>query len=175
MGRSCEGHVAIITGASRGIGQAVAERLAAERAKVAVIGRDASKRNADLAGTLDETVDRVRAVGGEAIALRVDMADPALDQRALIAEVEAALGEAPDILVHSAAAPREFGNRGPLVPFAETSRDWFIRGVDLNVWAFWDLAMAMIPGIRRRGAGWLLCAKASLNPWKPWWKQRWRL
>ncbi len=164
MGKSCLGRVAIITGASRGIGQAIAKRLAAEGAKVAGGGRDASRRNVDLAGTLEETLALIRAVGGEGIAVRADIADPELDKREIISSVESTLGNSPDILVHSAAASREFENGRPLVLFSETSRDWFMRGVDLNIWAYWDLAKAMIPSMRRRGAGWLL-GISSIQAW----------
>src|SRR4051812_17010043 len=53
MANSAEGRVALITGASRGIGQAIAVRLAAEGATVAVIGRG-ENRSTNLAGSLDE-------------------------------------------------------------------------------------------------------------------------
>ena len=45
-----EGRVALITGASRGIGQAIAVRMAAEGARVALIGRDEATRRTDLSG-----------------------------------------------------------------------------------------------------------------------------
>ena len=64
MPKSCEGRVAIVTGASRGMGQAFVCRLAAEGARVAVIGRDASTRNTELAGSLEETAELVAQVAG---------------------------------------------------------------------------------------------------------------
>lgn len=161
---SCAGRIAVITGASRGIGQAIAVRLAAEGAKVAVVGRDAGSRNADLVGTLDETLDMIARVGGEAVAVRADIGDPACDKAALVADVERQLGDAPDILVHSAAAPREFANGGALKRFDEMPRDWFERSVNLNVWAYWDLIKAVVPGMRRKGAGWLL-GISSIQAW----------
>jgi citronellol/citronellal dehydrogenase len=160
MGNEAEGRVAIVTGASRGIGQAVAVRLAAEGARVAVVGRGAN-RSTDLAGSLDETAEAVRAASGrDAIVVRFDIADPDADKRELVAEVAAAAGAAPDVLVHSAAAPREFGGGKPSIPFAELDREFFQRAVDVNVWAFWDLARAMVPGMRERGAGWLLAVSS---------------
>lgn len=156
MGNQAEGRVAIVTGASRGIGQAVAVRLAAEGATVAIIGRG-ENRSTNLAGSLDETAEAVRAASGrDPIVSRFDIADPAADKRSLVAEVAEAAGAAPDVLVHAAAAPREFGGGRPQIPFAELDRDFFQRAIDVNVWAFWDFARAMVPGMRGRGAGWLV-------------------
>src|SRR6185295_15008124 len=114
MPKSCEGRVAIITGASRGIGQAIACRLVAEGADVAALGRDAAHRNTELAGTLEETVELAAQVGGgRLLPVRVDIADPGFDKGQIIDEVTSAFGQAPDILVHVAAAPREFGGGKP--------------------------------------------------------------
>lgn len=153
MGNEAEGRVAIVTGASRGIGQAAAVRLAAEGAQVAVIGRGAN-RSTDLAGSLEETVELVRAASGRApVVVLADIADAALDKTTIVGQVRAATGADPDVLVHSAAAPREFGGGKPSIPFAELDRAFFQRAVDVNVWAFWDLARAMVPGMRARGRG----------------------
>ena len=51
-------------------------------------------------------------------------------------------------MIHSAAAPREFGPKGN-IPFAQTPREFFMRSVEVNVWSFWDLAMQVIPGMRK--------------------------
>jgi len=156
MTRQAEARVALITGASRGIGQAVAVRLAAEGATVALIGRG-ENRSTNLAGSLDETVEMIRCVSDQpAIVVRADIADASADKRELVADVARRAGAVPDVLVHSAAAPREFGGGNPSIPFADLSRDFFQRTVDVNVWAFWSLAQAMIPGMRERGAGWIL-------------------
>ncbi len=160
MGQSCIGRVAIITGASRGIGQAIAIRLAAEGAKVALLGRDPTRRNKELSGTLEEGLEAIRQFGGSAIAIRCDIGDPYYDKGEIIRQVEAAFNEAPDILVRSAAAPREFGPAGNIA-FAQTPREFFIRSVEVNVWALWELAKLVIPGMRRRGAGWILAITSS--------------
>lgn len=153
MGNEAEGRVAIVTGASRGIGQAIAVRLAAEGATVAVIGRGAN-RSTNLAGSLEETVDLVHAAAGRApIVVHADIADAALEKSSIVAQVRDAAGAVPDVLVHSAAAQREFGGGKPAIPFAELDREFFLRAVDVNVWAFWDLARAMVPGMRAAGRG----------------------
>lgn len=160
MTGQAEGRVAIVTGASRGIGQAIAVRLAAEGAQVAVVGRG-DNRSTNLAGSLDETADAVRAASGRPpIVVRADIAGSSAEKHRLVAEVAEQAGAAPDVLVHSAAAPREFGGGAPAIPFADIERDFFQRSVDVNVWAFWDLARAMVPGMRTRGAGWLLAVSS---------------
>jgi NAD(P)-dependent dehydrogenase (short-subunit alcohol dehydrogenase family) len=149
------GKVAVVSGASRGIGQAIALRFAAEGAKVALLGRTESTRRTDMEGSLDEGVARIRAAGGEAIALRFDIGDPALDKRACLAEAEQAFGRAPDILIHSAAAPREWGPDW-YMRFADTDFETFLAAVKTNVWGGWDLAKAAVPGMRKNGAGWIV-------------------
>lgn len=150
------GRVAIVTGASRGIGQAIACRLAAEGAGVVLIGRDAQQRNAELAGTLEETAERIREYGGRSLKVTANIGDPDWDKGDIVKKAEDFFGKQPDILVNNAAAPREFSGDAPPLPFAETTRDFFMRAVEINVWAAWDLAEHVIPGMRKQGAGWIL-------------------
>ena len=162
MPRSCVGRVAIVTGSSRGIGQAIACRLAAEGARVAILGRPGPSRNTELAGTLEETVALIDAAGGEPpLVVTADIGDPSFDKGIIVAEVGDAFGSAPDVLVNVAAAPREFGGGEPPIPFSDTPREWFFRSVEINVWAAWDLAKQVIPGMRERGAGWILTISSA--------------
>lgn len=85
--------VALVTGASRGIGRAVSRRLAAAGARVAV------NYAKDESGAL-ETVEEIRRTGGEAIALRADVSDPA-DARRLVADVVSAW-KGLDVLINNA-------------------------------------------------------------------------
>jgi 3-oxoacyl-[acyl-carrier protein] reductase len=93
MPRSLEGKAALVTGSSRGIGRAIAERLAAEGAAVVVNYRRSPQR-------AREVVDRIVAQGGRAEAIRADVTDPDQVKR-LFYEAERAMGPL-DIVVANA-------------------------------------------------------------------------
>ncbi|HEY3787205.1 MAG TPA: glucose 1-dehydrogenase [Urbifossiella sp.] len=92
-----QGKVAIVTGASRGIGAAIAKRLARDGAKVVV-------NYAHSQGAADEVVAEIKAAGGEAIAFKADMGKPA-EIPPLFAEAKKRFGRL-DILVNNAAIMR---------------------------------------------------------------------
>lgn len=69
------GRAAIVTGASRGLGRAIALGLAAEGAAVAVAGRTEEVWDERLPGTIGETVADIEAAGGRAVAVRADLTD----------------------------------------------------------------------------------------------------
>lgn len=142
----CDGKVALVTGASRGIGADTAFRLAAEGAAVAVTARTADA-HPTLDGSLRETVARIEGAGGRAVAVVADLADG--DDRArIVPEVEAALGPV-DILVNNAAAAF-------YLPTPDISLKRRRVMYELNVHAPIDLAQGVIPGMRARGAGWIV-------------------
>src|SRR5436305_10766207 len=95
------GRVAVVTGASRGIGEAIARRLAMEGAKVIVSARTVEQSEHPLPGTITDTVNRIREAGGEAHAVRADLARPE-DRRRLFEESVDTYGPI-DILVNNAA------------------------------------------------------------------------
>lgn len=90
-----EGDVALVTGAGQGIGRGIALALAAEGARVAVVGRTLSK----VVDTADEIVRR----GGESVALQCDVTDPERID-AVVAEVAERYGGL-SILVNNAQTP----------------------------------------------------------------------
>lgn len=92
--RTLQGKVAIVTGASRGIGKAAARAFARAGAVVALAARDAA--------ALDENVAEIQAAGGNALACPCDVADEASVQ-AIFGQVAARFGPV-DILVNSAGA-----------------------------------------------------------------------
>ncbi len=99
MGR-CDGKVAFITGASRGIGKAIARRFAAEGAAV-VVNSPVMGEEEGLTGTLESAVEDIQAAGGKAAAIACDLADPQARSN-LIQRASEFFGPV-DILVNNAA------------------------------------------------------------------------
>jgi len=99
--RSLAGKVLFITGASRGIGEAIALRAARDGAAVAVVGKT-SEPHAKLRGTVHSACQAIEAAGGQALACVADIRDEAAVQAAVKATVERFGGI--DILVNNASA-----------------------------------------------------------------------
>lgn len=97
-----DGKVVIVTGASRGIGEAIARRFAAEGARVVCVARTLHEGDhARLAGSLDATVAAIRDAGGEAVAVAADLSSPDACAH-VVDEARAAYGPV-DVLVNNAA------------------------------------------------------------------------
>ena len=95
-----DGKVAIVTGASRGIGAEIAALLAAEGASVACAARTLTEGSSHLSGSLESTVASIKKAGGTAIAVQCDLTDPE-DCSRLVATAREKLGPI-DILVNDA-------------------------------------------------------------------------
>lgn len=119
MGRFT-GKVAIVTGATTGIGQATAVRLASEGALVAV------NRKPDLSA--DETLQKIKQAGGEAFAIAADMRDPA--QVTAMVKETAKRGGRLDYVVSNAAI-------NPFMPWDGTSMEDFNELFEINVRGAW--------------------------------------
>lgn len=144
--RLLRGRVALVTGSSRGIGRAIAQRLAAAGATVVVTGRSLEQATG-VPGTLAETVALIEAAGGRAIALAADLENPA-ERDALVARAAAAAGGL-DILVNNA-------GYADYARVEEMPLRMFERTVEHYLRTPFVLAQAAIPLMRARGAGWIV-------------------
>jgi citronellol/citronellal dehydrogenase len=147
MSRRFAGRRALVTGASRGIGAAIAERLAAEGADVALTARTLDAHD-HLAGSLQDTRERIARYGTTVAVIVADLTDETDRARIVPAAVDA-LGGPIEILVNNAAAaiyrlPTEFPIRRCKIIF------------DVNVHAPLDLAQAVIPAMQSAGEGWIV-------------------
>jgi len=162
------GRVALVTGASRGIGRAIAQRLASAGATVLVTARSAGAPAVQkrfgaeqvIAGTLDETVSLIEAAGGRAIALAADLEDEG-QRNGLIDRAVATAGRL-DILVNNAG-------------FADYARvdamsdDTFRRTVLHYLEVPFALCRAAVPQMRAHGSGWIvnIGSVTALPPTRP--------
>ncbi|MGY1815721.1 SDR family NAD(P)-dependent oxidoreductase [Blastococcus sp. SYSU D00820] len=144
-------YCAVVTGASRGIGRAIARRLASAGLPVAAVSRTMRPGSGSLAGSLEETVATIAADGGTAQAFVADLGDAALDRTALVRGIERSMGCPVGVLVNNAAATRRYD-----VPFADMRREWFYDTVETNIWSTWALMAAVVPSMRALGTGWVV-------------------
>ncbi len=136
MKTSLAGRVALVTGAGRGIGEAIARALAEEGAALALVARTMPE--------VDRLAAELRAKGGRAFAFSADVANPAEIQASIDATI-AALGPI-DILVNNAA----FAERGAI---DEQSPELWRRTVDVNLMAPYFYCRGVMPGMVARGWG----------------------
>ncbi len=131
------GQAALVAGASRGFGQAIATALAAEGAAVTVAARSA--------GALRAVVEEIRGRGGRAQAVPGDVTRPG-DVASMVADAEAGFGPT-DLLVSCAGVPQPFG------PVWEVDAAEWWNAVAVHVRAPFLLVHALLPGMTRRRRG----------------------
>ena len=149
-----------MTGASRGIGAATAQRLAAEGADVALSARTAD-RHPTLSGSFRETAEQVGVFGGRGRHRGGGSHRPGPTRSTIVPRAVEDLGGPIDILVNNAAA----AIYQPLLDFPLKRRRLIF---EVNVHAPMDLAQAVLPCMVERGEGWIVnISSATARPSEP--------
>lgn len=142
-----DGKVAIVTGASRGIGKAVAIGFAKEGAKVAIAARTETPLKSGLPGTILQTADEIKAFGGEALAIKTNVLEEA-EVQDMAQKILDKWGKV-DILVNNAgvAAPG---------PFAETTTKRWNLVIGVNLLGTFLCTKAVLPTMMKQRSGSIL-------------------
>ncbi len=164
----------MVTGASRGIGEAIARRFAAEGATVVITARTlepgtgrfggtaaATEAHIPIAGSLKEVAAQIETDGGKAIPIVCDMGDPASRAKA-VEQALAAAGRI-DILVNNAATGG-YGQSWDQISGAQYDRLW-----ETNLKGPFDLMQRLAPAMIARGRGWIvnIGSKTAELPTRP--------
>lgn len=131
-----KGKIALITGASSGIGAATALKLAAQGAKVGLAARRTAK--------LQALVGQIEAAGGQALAIEMDVTDAASVQKGV-----------DQLVAHYGGIDILFNNAGlmPISDIESLKVDEWHRMVDVNIKGVLNSTAAALPHLKRRGAG----------------------
>ena len=139
-----DGKVALVTGASRGIGQGIAELFAREGARVVCAARTLHEGDHMLDGSLDRTVGRIREFGGDAIAVTADVSNED-DCNRIVEEAKAAFGSI-DVLVNNAAL-------NYYIPIVDYPASRWMRAFAVNIHGPFMLSKAVLPDMIAKHSG----------------------
>jgi 3-oxoacyl-[acyl-carrier protein] reductase len=142
-----EGKVAVVTGAGRGIGRAIAIGYAKAGAAVACAARSQAQ--------IDDTVRAIREAGGRAIAVNADVAQHA-SMQALFDATAAAFGGVDIALVNAGVSPQN-------ERVADSDPALWKQTIDVNLTGAFHTAHAAIPHLRRRGGGKILFVGSGMG------------
>jgi NAD(P)-dependent dehydrogenase (short-subunit alcohol dehydrogenase family) len=151
------GKVAVVTGASRGIGEAIAIRYAMEGAKVIVSARTVEEGDHILEGSINSVVKKIKDAGGDAHAVRCDLSIKEHREN-LIKETEETFGPV-DVLCNNAAVTF-------FVPVETFQEKHYKLMMEVQVYAPFHLSQMVLPGMRERKSGFILniSSHAALHP-----------
>jgi 3-oxoacyl-[acyl-carrier protein] reductase len=147
MSKRLQDKIAIVTGAGRGIGAAIARALAGEGAAVCCAARSAAE--------LEQVVGEILAAGGNAIAAVCDISNPSAVEQT-VALATASFGGV-DLLVANA------GASGDGKPVEESDIEAWRHTLDVNLFGTYLCARAVIPAMRRRGGGKIITVGSGMG------------
>jgi NAD(P)-dependent dehydrogenase (short-subunit alcohol dehydrogenase family) len=160
---SLDGQVAVVTGASRGIGKGLALGLARAGAAVVCAARTDVEAPGGLPGTIGATADAINESGGRALAVRCDISQ-AEEIQSLVDTTVEEFGRL-DVLVNNAMAP----TRGV---FADTPMDTWDESLTTNIRSLLVICQAAVPHMAKAGGGSIInvssgAAEHASNPHLP--------
>ena len=158
---SFSNRTAFITGASRGIGKAIALKLAAEGANI-VIAAKSTTENPKLGGTIYSAAEEVEKAGGKALAIQCDIRDESQVKEAVQKAVEKFGGI--DILINNASAIS-------LTPTEHTEAKRYDLMFDVNVRGTFFASQACIPYLKESTSAHILSLSPPLNMDMKWFKE----
>jgi NAD(P)-dependent dehydrogenase (short-subunit alcohol dehydrogenase family) len=146
----------LITGASRGLGFALAQELGSRGAKVAIVSRNAPR--------LTSAAERLEALGIAVHAIRADLGDKE-DIHRIVGQAQALLGPI-DVLIHNASTL----GPSPLIGLLDTECEDLTRALEVNLMGPFRLTRALAAGMLVRGSGLLVhvSSDAALEPYPDW-------